>query len=73
MFQLYIQPSSGLKEISPGIKKCVLYGIPLWDLSVSFYRTLFAGLSCNTDEACIKFLSSFYLAVKITVVSSDCH
>jgi tRNA(Ile2) C34 agmatinyltransferase TiaS len=25
--KVHIQPSSGLKEISPGTKKCVLYGI----------------------------------------------
>jgi hypothetical protein len=34
---------------------------------------LFTGLSCNADEAHRKFLSSFYLGVKIIFVSIDCQ
>jgi len=53
MFRLYIQPSSGLKEISPGTKKCVLYGIPysLNYMGSHIVHTLIPGLiSLRPDD-----------------------
>ena len=40
---------------------------------INKFPSHFAGSSCSADEACIKFLASFYLAVKVDVVSTDCR